>query len=239
MKNSGKAKYFDNERPLAVKLKTAKGRKISSTRWLQRQLNDPYVVKAKSMGYKSRAAFKLLEIDKKFKILKPGNTIIDLGCSPGGWSQVAIAKSLYLKKMTKVEKVGRVIGIDINEPDEIPGLEFYQADFLEIDPASFTQELNIKSADVILSDMASSSSGHKKTDHLRIVALCEAAAVFANFILKPGGIFVSKVLTGGAEPELQKFLKKQYVKVVNFKPPASRKDSSEKYVVATGFRPQQ
>ena len=236
MKNSGKAKYFDNERPLAVKLKTAKGRKISSTRWLQRQLNDPYVVKAKKMGYRSRAAFKLLEIDAKFKILKQGMTIIDLGCSPGGWSQVAIGKVLYSKKMKKIEKFGRVIGIDINEPEDISGLEFYQLDFLEIDPPSFIQELNLKSVDVVLSDMAASSSGHKKTDHLRIIALCEAAADFANCVLKPGGVFVSKVLTGGAEPELQKLLKQQYSKVVNYKPPASRKDSSEKYVVATGFR---
>ena len=236
MKNSGKAKYFDNERPLAVKLKTAKGRKISSTRWLQRQLNDPYVVKAKKMGYKSRAAFKLLEIDAKFEILKQGMTIIDLGCSPGGWSQVAIGKVLYPKKMEKLEKFGRVVGIDIIEPEDISGLEFYQLDFLEIDPPSFIQEHNLNCVDVVLSDMAASSSGHKKTDHLRIIALCEAAADFANFVLKPGGVFVSKVLTGGAEPELQKLLKQQYSKVVNYKPPASRKDSSEKYVVATGFR---
>ena len=236
MKNSGKAKYFENDRPLAVKLKTAKGRKISSTRWLQRQLNDPYVVKAKRMGYNSRAAFKLLEIDEKFRILKPGLTIIDLGCSPGGWSQVAVGKVFYSKKIEKLEKFGRVIGIDINEPEDVSGLEFYQGDFLEIDPKKFSQELNLKSVDVVLSDMAASSSGHKKTDHLRIIALCEAAAVFANYVLTPGGVFVSKVLTGGAEPELQKLLKKQYSKVVNYKPPASRKDSSEKYVVASGFR---
>ena len=138
--------------------------------------------------------------------------------------------------MEQFEKFGRVIGIDINEPEDISGLEFYQGDFLEIDPVRFIQELNLKSVDVVLSDMATSSSGHKKTDHLRIIALCEAAAVFANFALKPGGVFVSKVLTGGAEPELQKLLKKQYLEVVNYKPPASRKDSSEKYVVATGFR---
>ena len=230
------AKSGSSNRPLAIKVKTAKGRKISSTRWLQRQLNDPYVLKAKSNGYKSRAAFKLLEIDEKFDLLKVGMTIIDLGCSPGGWSQVALKKVLSRNSKHTGTRLGRVIGLDLNEPDPIPGLEFHKIDFLDIDPLDLKERLNISQVDIVLSDMAASSSGHKKTDHLRIIALCEAAAHFAEIVLKPGGIFVAKVLAGGAEPELQKVLKKLFAKVINFKPPASRKDSSEKYVVAMGFR---
>ncbi len=229
-------KFGSSNRPLAVKVKTAKGRKISSTRWLQRQLNDPYVLRAKSTGYKSRAAFKLLEIDEKFDLLKVGMTIVDLGCSPGGWSQVALKKILSGKSKHNNTPLGRVIGLDINEPDQIPGLEFHKLDFLDIDPLDLKERLNISQVDVVLSDMASSSSGHKKTDHLRIMALCESAAHFAEIVLKPGGIFVAKVLAGGAEPELQNVLKKRFEKVINFKPPASRKDSAEKYVVAKGFR---
>lgn len=225
-----------NARPLAVKVKTAKGRKISSTKWLQRQLNDPYVLKAKSIGYKSRAAFKLIEIDERFNLLKSGMTVIDLGCSPGGWSQVALEKVFSKDGKNALNSLGRVIGIDLNEPEAIPGLEFYKINFLEIDPIDLIDKLKINNADIVLSDMASSSSGHKKTDHLRIMALCESAAFFADHVLKRGGVFVAKVLSGGAEPELQKMLKIKFEKVINFKPPASRKDSSEKYVVAIGFR---
>tara|TARA_B100000287_G_scaffold429990_1_gene484374 strand:- start:1223 stop:1921 length:699 start_codon:yes stop_codon:yes gene_type:complete len=225
-----------NARPLAVKVKTAKGRKISSTRWLQRQLNDPYVLKAKSIGYKSRAAFKLIEIDERFNLLKSGMTVIDLGCSPGGWSQVALEKVRSKGEKNTINSLGRVVGIDLNEPEAIPGLEFHKINFLEIDPIDLIDKLKINNVDVVLSDMASSSSGHKKTDHLRIMALCESAACFAERVLKPGGVFLAKVLAGGAEPELQKSLKIKFEKVINFKPPASRKDSSEKYVVAIGFR---
>lgn len=224
-----------SSRPLAVKVKTAKGRKISSTRWLQRQLNDPYVLKAKSMGYKSRAAFKLKEIDHKFSIFKTGMTVVDLGCSPGGWSQVALERVNQNKKNTS-RVLGRVIGIDLHEPEKISDLEFHKCNFLEVESSRLIDMLGVTQVDVVLSDMAASSSGHKKTDHLRIIALCEAAAFFASLVLKTGGVFVAKVLTGGAEPELQRSLKKQFQKVTNYKPPASRKDSSEKYVVAIGFR---
>lgn len=225
-----------NGRPLAVKVRTAKGRKISSTRWLQRQLNDPYVHQARLKGYKSRAAFKLLQINEKFNIFKPGMTVIDLGCSPGGWSQVALEKVSKTKSNGVLNETGRVIGIDLNEPEVIAGLEFHKIDFMEIDTEILAQTLDVKEVDVVLSDMAASSSGHKQTDHLRIVALCEAAAIFASTVLKLGGIFVAKVLAGGAEPHLQKILKKRFLRVINFKPSASRKDSSEKYVVAIGFR---
>ncbi len=229
-------RLVSSKRPLVIKVKTAKGRKISSTRWLQRQLNDPYVLKAKSMGYKSRAAFKLHQINEKFDILKPGMTVIDLGCSPGGWSQVALEKVLASDPKSSSVPSGRVIGVDLNVPEMIPSLEYHQINFLDIDPIDLKDRLNINEVDVVLSDMAASSSGHKKTDHIRIMALCEASAFFAEIVLKSGGAFIAKVLSGGAEPELQKSLKRKFRKVVNFKPPASRKDSSEKYVVAIGFR---
>lgn len=223
------------QRDLKVKVKTARGRKSSSTRWLQRQLNDPYVKRAKAEGYRGRAAYKILELDDRYGFLKPGARVVDLGCAPGGWCQVAVARVNALGARSG-KPVGRVLGIDLQEVEPIAGAEIHQLDFLADDA-----DLQVKAwlggpADVVMSDMAAASSGHKQTDHLRIIALCEAAAEFAFDVLEPGGTFVAKVLAGGAESELQRVLKQRFDKVANVKPPASRADSSEKYVVATGFR---
>ncbi len=222
-------------RDLTVKVKTAKGRKISSTLWLERQLNDPYVKQAKADGYRGRAAYKILELDDKFRFLVPGARVVDLGCAPGGWCQVAVPRinALGLKSG---KAVGRIIGVDLQEVDPIPGAEIYKLDFLADGADLLVKDWLGGSADVVMSDMAASASGHKQTDHNRIIALCEAAAYLAFDILTPGGTFVAKVLAGGAEGELQQLLKQKFTKVVNVKPPASRADSSEKFVVATGFR---
>ena len=220
---------------LKVNVKTAKGRKLSSTNWLRRQLNDPYVKLAKEKGYRSRAAFKLLEINKKFNILKFGDSVIDLGCAPGGWSQVAVEKTnANLDQLNK--KKGRVIGIDLKPILSVNGAEILVLDFLETNFEEKMGEILNYKVDNVLSDMASNSTGHKKSDHLRIMALCESAAYFAFDILNEGGNFVSKVLAGGAEMELQNILKKKFDKVINFKPKSSRSDSSEKYVVALNFK---
>lgn len=228
--NSGRG-----QRDLKVKVKSARGRKLSSTRWLQRQLNDPYVRRAKSEGYRGRAAFKILELDDKYRFLVPGARVVDLGCAPGGWCQVAVARVNALgEKSGKAQ--GRVLGIDLQEVEPITGAELHVLDFLEDDADMRVKDWLGGPADVVMSDMAASSSGHKQTDHLRIIALCEAAAYFAFDVLDPGGTFVAKVLAGGAEGELQKILKQRFDKVANVKPPASRTDSSEKFVVAMGFR---
>ena len=220
---------------LKVNVKTAKGRKISSTNWLKRQLNDPYVKLAKEKGYRSRAAFKLLEIHDKFKIFKFGDSVIDLGCAPGGWSQVAVEKTnSNLDKLKK--KKGRVISIDLKPILSINGAEIYVCDFLEDNFLKKIGEILNYKVDNVLSDMASNSTGHKKSDHLRIMALCESAAFFAFDYLNDGGNFVAKVLAGGAEMQLQNLLKKKFKKVINFKPKSSRSDSSEKYVVALEFK---
>ena len=220
---------------LKVNVKTAKGRKLSSTNWLRRQLNDPYVKLAKEKGYRSRAAFKLLEINEKFNILKFGDSVIDLGCAPGGWSQVAVEKTnANLDQLNK--KKGRVIGIDLKPILSVNGAEIFVLDFLETNFEEKMGEILSYKVDNVLSDMASNSTGHKKSDHLRIMALCESAAYFAFNILNEGGNFVSKVLAGGAEMELQNILKKKFDKVINFKPKSSRSDSSEKYVVALNFK---
>jgi 23S rRNA (uridine2552-2'-O)-methyltransferase len=218
-----------------VKVKTARGRKLSSTRWLQRQLNDPYVQRAQNEGYRGRAAFKIMEIDDKYRFLVPGARVVDLGCAPGGWLQVAVPRINALGEK-KGKAVGRVIGVDLQEVEPLPGAEIYQLDFMEDDADVQVKDWLGGEADVVMSDMAASSSGHKQTDHLRIISLCETAAYFAFDVLAPGGTFVAKVLAGGAEGELQKLLKQKFDKVANFKPPASRSDSSEKFVVATGFR---
>ena len=223
------------QRDLKVKVKTARGRKLSSTRWLQRQLNDPYVKRAQTEGYRGRAAFKILELDDKYRFLVPGARIVDLGCAPGGWCQVAVKRVNALGEKSG-KAVGRVLGIDLQEVEPIAGAELYVLDFL--DEAA---DIQVKTwlggkADVVMSDMVASSSGHKQTDHLRIMSLSEAAAHFAFDVLEDGGTFVAKVLAGGAEGELQKLLKQKFTKVANVKPPASRADSSEKFVVATGFR---
>ncbi|MDH2326350.1 RlmE family RNA methyltransferase [Cereibacter sp. SYSU M97828] len=222
------------QRDLRVRVKTAKGRKLSSTLWLERQLNDPYVVRAKKEGYRGRAAYKISELDDKFGFLKPGARVVDLGCAPGGWCQVAVARVNALGERSG--KQGTVLGVDLQEVEPISGAEIHQLDFLSDDADAKVKEWLGGSADVVMSDMAAASSGHKGTDHLRIIALCEAAAEFAFDVLEEGGTFVAKVLAGGAENELQLILKKNFTKVANVKPPASRSDSSEKFVVAMGFR---
>ncbi|ARO14776.1 23S rRNA (uridine2552-2'-O)-methyltransferase [Ketogulonicigenium robustum] len=223
------------QRDLTVKVKTAKGRKLSSTKWLERQLNDPYVVRAKADGYRGRAAYKIMELDDKFGFLKPGARVVDLGCAPGGWLQVAVPRINSLGERPN-KPIGRIIGLDLQEVVPVPGAELRQMDFLADDADAQVKEWLGGEADVVMSDMAAASSGHKQTDHLRIIALCEAAAYLAFDILSPGGTFICKVLAGGAEGDLQKILKQKFTKVENVKPPSSRSDSSEKFVVATGFR---
>ena len=230
-----KATSGRGQRDLTVKVKTARGRKISSTLWLQRQLNDPYVKRAKAEGYRGRAAFKILELDDKFRFLVPGARVVDLGCAPGGWCQVAVPRVNALGEKSG-KRIGRIIGVDLQEVEPIAGCEIHQLDFLEDDADDKVKAWLGGRADVVMSDMAAASSGHKQTDHLRIIALCEAAAYFAFDVLEEGGTFVAKVLAGGAEGELQKLLKQRFRKVVNVKPGASRADSSEKFVVATGFK---
>jgi 23S rRNA (uridine2552-2'-O)-methyltransferase len=222
-------------RDLKVRVKTAKGRKLSSTLWLERQLNDPYVQRAKKEGYRGRAAFKILELDDKYRFLVPGARVVDLGCAPGGWCQVAVGRVNALGEKSG-KKVGRVLGIDLQEVDPVAGAEIHQLDFLADDADLKVKDWLGGNADVVMSDMAAAASGHKGTDHIRIIALCEAAAEFAFDVLEPGGTFVAKVLAGGAEDSLQVMLKRAFDKVANVKPPASRADSSEKFVVATGFR---
>jgi len=231
----GKGGAGRGARELKVKVKTAKGRKLSSTRWLERQLNDPYVLAARRDGYRGRAAYKLIELDDRFGFLRPGARVVDLGCAPGGWCQVAVARVNALGEKPGKPR-GRVIGIDLQEVDQIPGAECHVLDFLADGADEQVKQWLGGRADVVMSDMAAASSGHRQTDHLRIVALCEAAAQFAFDVLEPGGTFVAKVLAGGAEGSLQARLKQGFEKVANVKPPASRADSAEKYVVATGFR---
>ena len=223
------------QRDLKVKVKTARGRKLSSTLWLQRQLNDPYVKRAQTEGFRGRAAFKILELDEKYRFLVPGARVVDLGCAPGGWLQVAVKRVNALGERKSKAK-GRVLGIDLQEVEPVAGAEVHVLDFMEDDADDKVKEWLNGKADVVMSDMAASASGHQKTDHMRIIALCEAAAWFAFDVLEPGGTFVAKVLAGGAEGDLQKLLKQKFTKVMNVKPPASRADSSEKFVVATGFR---
>lgn len=231
----GKNTSGRGQRDLKVKVKSARGRKLSSTRWLQRQLNDPYVKRAQAEGYRGRAAYKILELDDKYRFLVPGARIVDLGCAPGGWCQVAVKRANTLgEKPSKA--IGTVLGIDLQEMEPIAGTTLYQLDFMADDADIQVREWLGGKADVVMSDMAASSSGHKQTDHMRIIALCEAAAYFAFDVLEDGGTFVAKVLAGGAEGDLQKLLKQRFAKVANIKPPASRADSSEKFVVATGFR---
>ena len=230
----GKNTSGRGQRDLKVKVKTARGRKSSSTRWLQRQLNDPYVKRAQAEGYRGRAAFKIMELDDKFGFLKPGARVVDLGCAPGGWCQLAVPRVNALGDAGKPR--GYILGIDLQEVEPIPGVELHQLDFMEDDADETVKGWLGGRADVVMSDMAAASSGHKQTDHLRIIALCEAAAYLAFDVLEEGGTFVSKVLAGGAEGELQKIIKQRFAKVANVKPPASRADSSEKFVVATGFR---
>ncbi|GMO19241.1 MULTISPECIES: RlmE family RNA methyltransferase [Bradyrhizobium] len=213
-----------------TKVKTGGKRKLSSKLWLERQLNDPYVAKAKAAGYRSRAAFKLLEIDDKFRLLKPGMAVVDLGAAPGGWSQIAA------KRVGSVEGKGKVVAIDLLEMPEIPGVDFAQLDFMDSDaPDKLTAMLG-GGADFVMSDMAANTTGHRKTDQLRIVGLVETAAAFACDVLKPGGVFLAKTFQSGADADLLAQLKRDFATVRHVKPAASRQDSSERYVLATGFR---
>jgi 23S rRNA (uridine2552-2'-O)-methyltransferase len=223
------------QRELRVRVKTAKGRKLSSTLWLERQLNDPYVQAAKREGYRGRAAYKILELDDKYGFLKPGARVVDLGCAPGGWCQVAVVRVNALSQNPKKPQ-GTVLGVDLQEVEPIPGATLHQLDFLSDEADALVKGWLGGQADVVMSDMAAASSGHKGTDHLRIIGLVEAALDFAFDVLAEGGTFVAKVLAGGAENEMQTLLKRSFTKVANVKPPASRSDSSEKFVVAMGFR---
>lgn len=222
-------------RALRIKVKTARGRKLSSTLWLERQLNDPYVKRARTEGYRGRAAYKILELDDKYRFLVAGARVVDLGCAPGGWCQVAVKRVNALGEKPGKAR-GRVLGIDIQEVEPIAGAEIYLLDFMADDADQKVKTWLGGKADVVMSDMAAAASGHRQTDHLRIIALCEAAAYFGFDVLEIGGTFVAKVLAGGAEGELQKLLKQRFDKVTNVKPPASRADSSEKFVVATGYK---
>ncbi|MCB1360245.1 MAG: RlmE family RNA methyltransferase [Rhodobacter sp.] len=231
----GKNTSGRGQRDLKVKVKTAKGRKLSSTRWLERQLNDPYVARARREGFRGRAAFKIVELDDKFRFLVPGARVVDLGCAPGGWLQVAVDRVNALGTKSGKRK-GTVLGVDLQEVEPLAGAEAHVLDFMADGADDQVKAWLGGQADVVMSDMAAASSGHKQTDHLRIMALCEHAAWFAFDVLAPGGAFVAKVLAGGAEGDLQHLLKQRFAKVHNVKPPASRSDSSEKYVVAMGFR---
>ncbi|MBU3730984.1 MAG: RlmE family RNA methyltransferase [Beijerinckiaceae bacterium] len=214
-------------RSLKQRVKTAKKKTVSQTRWLARQLNDPYVARAKREGWRSRAAFKLIEIDDKYHLLKPGARVVDLGAAPGGWSQVAVQR---------IGPKGRVVGIDLLDIEPIAGVDFAVMDFLEPDAPEKLRAMLGGPADIVMSDMAANATGHKKTDHLKIVALAELAIEFAREVLAPGGSFVAKVLQGGTEGSLLTDLKRDFAVVKHVKPAASRKDSAELYVLATGFR---
>lgn len=220
------------ERGVTVRVKTARGRKRSSVKWLQRQLNDPYVAKAKIAGYRSRAAFKLTELNERFGFLKSGATVVDLGAAPGGWTQVAVEIA-----GPGTPEGSAVVGIDILPWDTVAGADCLTMDFLDpAAPEALRTALGGRLPDVVLSDMAPSTTGHGPTDHVRIVGLCEAAWQFAKEVLAPGGAFVCKVFQGGAEGDLLQEVKASFAEVRHAKPPASRKESPEVYLVATGFR---
>ena len=216
-----------DERPLTVRLKTKKKRTVSQKRWLERQLNDPYVARAKREGMRSRAAYKLIEIDDKYHLLKAGAHVVDLGAAPGGWSETAAKR---------VGARGKVVAIDILEMSPIAGVEFRQLDFLDPAAPEILHGMLGGKADVVLSDMAANATGHKKTDQLKIMALVEAGAEFAREVLRPGGSFLTKVLQGGTDAALLAALKRDFASVKHVKPQASRADSSELYLLATGFR---
>lgn len=210
-----------------VRVRTARGRSISSTRWLERQLNDPYVLAAKESGYRSRSAYKLIELDERFRFLSPGGRVVDLGAAPGGWSQVAAAR---------VGAEGRVVALDVNEIEPLEGVDFQQRDALEPEALAPVRAALGGAATVVMSDMAAPSTGHAQTDHLRVMALCEAAFEMADELLAPEGAFLCKVLRGGAEKTLLARLKLAFKQVKHVKPKASRADSAEVYLVALGYR---
>lgn len=217
-------------RSLKTRVKTARKRSLSSTLWLQRQLNDPYVAQAKRDGYRSRAAYKIIEMDERFHLFRPGGRIIDLGAAPGGWSQVAA------QRVKAKDGRGKVVGVDLLEMEAIAGVDFAVKDFNDPDAPDLIRAMLGGAADGVMSDMAANATGHRQTDHLRIVALAELAAEFAMEVLAPGGFFVAKVLQGGTEGQLLTRLKRDFAAVRHVKPAASRADSAELYVLATGFR---
>jgi 23S rRNA (uridine2552-2'-O)-methyltransferase len=217
-------------RPLKTRVKSTGGRTPAQKRWLDRQLNDPYVARAKREGWRSRAAFKLIELDDKYRFLKPGARVVDLGAAPGGWSQVAA------KKVGAGEGRGRVVAIDPLDMPQIAGVDFLARDFLAPDAPDRLKAMLGGEADIVLSDMAANATGHRQTDHLKIMALAEAAALFAREVLKEGGTFLCKVLRGGTEGNLLAALKRDFAIVKHVKPSASRADSAELYLLAMGFR---
>jgi 23S rRNA (uridine2552-2'-O)-methyltransferase len=215
---------------LKVRVKTGKGRTPSQKAWLERQLNDPYVHEAKKLGLRSRAAFKLSEIDDKYKFLKPGGFVVDLGAAPGGWSQIAS------QRVKSIDGKGRVVAIDMHGMDEMAGVIVFHKDFYDADAPDVLVKALGGPADVVMSDMASHATGHRQTDHINIIALVEAGYDFAKQVLKPGGTFLAKVLRGGTENSLLAMMKKDFATVRHVKPMASRDDSAELFVLATGFR---
>jgi len=218
-------------RRLKERLRTGKGRSVSSKAWLERQINDPYVHEARRRGYRSRAAFKLIEIDDKYRLLKPGHHVVDLGAAPGGWSQVAA------HRVKAEEGRGKVIAIDMHGMDPLPGVTVFHKDFLEPDaPQMIIDALGGEKADAVLSDMAAHATGHRQTDHIQIIALAAAAYDFAKMVLRPGGHLLAKVLRGGTESEILKVMKQDFATVKHVKPKASREDSAELFVLAMNYR---
>lgn len=216
---------------LKVRVKTSKGRKIGSTLWLQRQLNDPYVAKARAEGYRSRAAYKIQELDERYKLFHKGQHIVDLGAAPGGWSQVAA------QIVGSTDEKPLIVGIDYLEMAPIPGVILLQKDFNDEDaPAALMAALGGHKVDIVMSDMAAPTTGHRATDHIRIIALVELAADFAVRVLAPGGTFIAKVFQGGTEHELLAILKRHFATTIHAKPKASRADSAETYLLARGFK---
>jgi 23S rRNA (uridine2552-2'-O)-methyltransferase len=218
-------------RPLKERVKTARNRSASSTRWLERQLNDPYVARARDEGYRARSAYKLIEIDDRYRLLAPGKRVVDLGAAPGGWSRIAA------ERVHSTDNDPLVVAIDVLDMEPLPGVVILKKDFLDDDaPAALQAALGGHPADIVLSDMAAPTTGHRRTDHLRTIHLCEVAADFALSVLKPGGHFVAKVFRGGTEGELLALLKRSFASVHHVKPPASRPESVELYLVAKDFR---
>jgi 23S rRNA (uridine2552-2'-O)-methyltransferase len=228
---SSRSSTSSTARRLKQRVVTAKGRSVSSKLWLERQLNDPYVAEARDRGFRSRSAFKLAEIDDKARFLKPGAVVVDLGAAPGGWSQVAA------ERVRAGEGRGRVIALDRNAMDPLPGVSVLKRDFLEPEAVEELRAALAKDkADAVISDMAAPATGHRQTDHLKIMALCDAALDFAKEVLKPGGTFLCKVLRGGTERDLLEAMKRDFAMVRHVKPKASRTDSAELFVLATGFK---
>jgi len=227
-----RSKRGSSTRMKHTKVKTARGRKLSSKLWLERQLNDPYVVEAQKRGYRSRSAFKLIELDEKFKFLKSGARVVDLGAAPGGWSQVAA----HIVLKGKHGRSGKVVALDIHPMEPLPQVAILLQDFMDAEAPKKLKAALGGQADVVMSDMAASATGHTDTDHIRIMGLCETALAFAHEVLCEGGVFLAKVLKGGTEDALLKSMKRDFTTVRHAKPPASRQDSAEAYVIAMGYK---